>query len=107
MGQKSKAAKQPEDAVTPLSPTALMGTAWFERVSDLGSEVMSFVAERIKQDVETQHALLRCKSLSEVQHVQAEFLQKAFDQYQAETGKLIEMTGMTAPGDPDKDHTCV
>jgi hypothetical protein len=31
--------------------------------------------------------------LAEVQHTQAEFIQKAFDQYQAETGKLIAMTG--------------
>jgi len=27
-----------------------------------------------------------------LQHVQAQFFQKAIDQYQAETGKLVEMT---------------
>ena len=113
MNRKTETSKRPEGAFDPfvafkpLSPAAWMGTAWFERVADLGSEVTSFVADRIKEDVQTQHALLHCKSLLEVQKVQAEFLQKAFDQYQAETGKLIKMTGMTAVGDPDKDHTGV
>lgn len=113
MTQKTETSKQPEGNSDPfvafrqLSPVAWMGTAWFGRVADLGSEVASFVAERIKEDVKTQHALLHCKSLPEVQQVQAAFLQKAFDQYQAETGKLIGMSGMKAVGDPDKDHTCV
>lgn len=113
MNQKNEASKKSQDAVDPfvafksLSPAAWMGPAWFERVRDLGNEVSLFVAERIKEDVKTQHALLHCKSLPEVQQVQAEFLQRAFDQYRAETGKLIKMTGTTAVGDPDKDHTCV
>lgn len=83
-------------AFKPLAPAAWMSTGWFERVTDLGSEITTFVAERIKEDVRTQHALLHCKSLAEVQHVQADFLQKAFDQYRAETGKLVEMTGNMA-----------
>ncbi|WP_246107397.1 phasin family protein [Puniceibacterium confluentis] len=113
MKQKTESSKQPQDTFDPfvafksLSPAARMGTAWFEHVAVLGSEISSFVAERIKEDVKTQHALLNCKSLPEVQRVQAEFLQKAFDQYQAETGKLIEMSGAMAADDPEKDHTCV
>lgn len=76
-----------------FGPAAWMNVAWFENMAELGSEITSFVAERIKEDVKTQHALLQCKTLEEVHHVQAQFLQKAFDQYQAETGKLVEMTG--------------
>jgi len=102
-----KIAFDPFVAFKPLSLAGWMGTAWFERVAELGSKVTSFVAERIKEDVKTQHALLHCRSLPEVQQVQAEFLQTAFDQYRAETGKLIKMTGTMAVGDPDKDHTCV
>lgn len=78
----------------PIAPAAWM--TWFENIADLGTEITSFVAERIKEDVQTQHAMLHCKSLSEIQHVQAEFLQKAFEQYQAETGKLIEMSSELA-----------
>jgi hypothetical protein len=113
MDKKTETSKDPKNAFDPfvafkpLSPAGWMGTAWFERVADLGGEVTSFIAERIKEDVKTQHALLHCKSLPEVQQVQADFLQKAFDQYQAETGKLIKMTGTVAVVDPDKDHTCV
>lgn len=113
MSQKTETAKQPMGRFDPfvafntLSPAAWMGTAWFARMGDLSREVTSFVAERIKEDVQTQQALLHCKSLSDVQKLQAEFLQKAFDQYQAETGKLVEMAGLTALGDPDKDRTGV
>lgn len=113
MRQKTEASKDPKTAFDPLpgfkflAPAGWMGSGLFERVADLGSEITTFVAERIKEDVKTQHALLHCKSLPEVQKVQAEFLQKAFDQYRAETGKLVEMTGIAAVGDPDKDHTCV
>jgi hypothetical protein len=69
-----------------------MGAAWLEAMSDLNSEVLSFVADRVKEDVQTQHQILHCKSLSEVQQIQAEFVQKAVDQYSAETGKLVELS---------------
>ena len=69
-----------------------MSTAWMGALSDMGAEVMSFVAERIKEDVKTQHKVLHCKNMAELQHVQSEFLQKAMDQYQAETGKLMDMS---------------
>lgn len=69
-----------------------MGIAWAEALSDMGSEVMSFVAERIKEDVRTQHRMLHCRDVSELQHIQAEFIQKAIEQYRDETGKLVEMS---------------
>ncbi|WP_370402487.1 phasin family protein [Sulfitobacter sp. JB4-11] len=69
-----------------------MGTAWMEAMSDMGAEMVSFVAERIKEDVKTQHEILHCKNVAELQHIQAQFIQKAMDQYHAETGKLVEMT---------------
>jgi hypothetical protein len=70
-----------------------MGTAWVEALSDWNAEVVSFVADRIKEDVKTQHEILHCKNVGELQHIQAQFIQKAIDQYQAETGKLVEMSG--------------
>ncbi|TDT78119.1 phasin protein [Litoreibacter halocynthiae] len=75
-----------------FASTSTMGTAWLEAMSDLGSEVLSFVAERVKEDVKTQHQILHAKSLAQVQHIQAEFVQKAVDQYSAETGKLVELS---------------
>jgi hypothetical protein len=83
----------PISALRPLAPIAWMSTAWVESLADLGTEVTSFVAERIREDVKTQHAILHCKSMAELQHVQAQFVQRALDQYVAETGKLVEMSG--------------
>lgn len=81
-----------------------MGVAWAEALSDMGSEVLSFVADRIKEDVKTQHKMLHCKDLGELQHIQAEFVQNAIEQYQAETGKLVEMSRhMMRRADKDGD----
>ena len=68
-----------------------MGLAWAESLSDLSSEVLSFVADRIQEDVKTQHKMLHCKNVAELQHIQAEFVQKAIDQYTAESGRLVKM----------------
>ena len=69
-----------------------MSTVWMEAMSDLGAEMVSFVADRIKEDVKTQHDILHCKNVAELHHIQAQFIQKAMDQYQGETGKLKEMS---------------
>ena len=83
---------------------ASIGTAWVEAMSDMGSEVISFVADRISEDVKTQHELLHCKDAAELQHIQAKFIQKAIDQYTAETGKLVKMSEelFKVPGDAEK-----
>jgi hypothetical protein len=57
----------------------------------MSAEVAQFVTERIKEDVKTQHEMLQCKKIGELQHIQVQFMQKAMDQYHAETGKLVEM----------------
>ena len=69
-----------------------MGVAWAEAFSEMGSEVLSFVADRIKEDVKTQHRMMHCKDMGELQKIQAEFVQTAINQYTAETGKLVEMS---------------
>ncbi|WP_299031301.1 phasin family protein [uncultured Sulfitobacter sp.] len=90
------AADAPFNAMTQLQEAGLgsmmgMGTAWVEAISDMSAEVASFVAERIKEDVKTQHEVLHCNNAADLQHIQAQFIQKAMDQYRAETGKLVEM----------------
>ncbi|MFY0691076.1 MAG: phasin family protein [Paracoccaceae bacterium] len=84
------------DALTELQKAGLgslswMGTAWLENMSDLSSEVMSFIADRVKEDVRTQHQILHCNDVSRLQKIQAEFIQRAIDQYTAETGRLVAM----------------
>ncbi|WP_299732642.1 phasin family protein [uncultured Tateyamaria sp.] len=93
---KSPTSDAPFNAITQLQEAGLgsmmgMGTAWAEAISDMSAEVAHFVAERIKEDVKTQHQILHCQNVADLQHIQAQFIQKAMDQYQAETGKLVEM----------------
>lgn len=93
---KTPTSEAPLSAITQLQEAGLgnmmgMGTAWIEAVSDMSAEVAHFVAERIREDVKTQHEILHCKNVADLQHIQAQFIQKAMDQYQAETGKLVEM----------------
>ncbi|MEX0310718.1 MAG: phasin family protein [Tateyamaria sp.] len=85
-----------------LRAMSQFGLAWAEGMSDMGSEVLSFIADRIKEDVATQHKLLHCKNVADFQHIQAEFVQKAIDQYTAETGKLVQMSQDLFPGTSDK-----
>ncbi|MFK7878275.1 phasin family protein [Roseobacter sp.] len=95
--EKAPTSEAPLSAITQLQEAGLgsmmgMGTAWIEAVSDMSAEVAHFVAERIKEDVKTQHEILHCKNVADLQHIQVQFIQKAMDQYQAETGKLVEMS---------------
>ena len=79
------------------------GTAWIEALSDMGSEVLSFVADRIQEDVKTQHEILHCEDIAELQEIQMRFMKKAIDQYTAETGKLVEMSQHLLPAAEDKN----
>ncbi len=75
-----------------LGSLAWLGTDWMQNMTDLGGEMRRFMADRIKEDVKTQHEILHAKDMTEVQTIQAQFLKDAFDQYAAETGKLVEMS---------------
>lgn len=105
----AKSTKQaPKSASTAQVPSEIMAlqdagfgnvmhisTAWLEQFSDMGAEVLGFVADRIKEDVKTQHEILHCKSVADLRHIQFEYFQRAMDQYKAETGKLVEMSQRT------------
>ena len=47
--------------------------------------------------MKTQHEILHCDDPTKLQHIQAEFVQKAIEQYTAETGKLVEMSQKLFP----------
>ena len=84
--------KTPQEAfAAAFGPWGQMGAAWAEAMSGIGAEAMRFLTERVQQDVATQQKLLHATSLDEVRHIQAEFVQKAIDQYTAETGRMVEI----------------
>ncbi|WP_299614294.1 phasin family protein [uncultured Tateyamaria sp.] len=99
------------DAMANWQAASLGALNWFgaptiERMSDMGAEWMTFVAERVREDVALQHSLLHAKTPADVQHVQMTFLQNALDQYSAETGKMIELSSRlfeTSEDDSDDD----
>lgn len=62
-----------------------MTRAWGE----IGAEAASFMARRLEQDAEMQRRFLQCKDLDQLRHVQAEFVQRALDQYTEETGRMV------------------
>lgn len=73
-----------------------MYMSWMEGLSELGSEAAQFIAERIAEDVKTQHEILHCKNPLEIVAIQRRFLQKALDQYLTQGGKLAEMSNEIA-----------
>lgn len=81
-----------------LGSLAWMGTAYAEAWSEIGREVVDFVAERVKQDVAAQQAFMQCRSLPDLQKAQTEFLTNAVAQYTAETGKLADLSAKLLPG---------
>ena len=61
-------------------------------VTEMQKEIAGFVSERIRQDLETQQELLRCRTLDEVREVQSRFFRTTLDQYSAEATKLMQLS---------------
>jgi hypothetical protein len=80
------------------------GHAMFEVLSRAQAEISDFVAERIRQDLDTQQAFLRCRSLDEVRDVQVNFLRTALDQYGVEAAKLMRLGGEVATKSLERDR---
>ncbi|MCB1313411.1 MAG: phasin family protein [Sedimentitalea sp.] len=69
-------------AFNPMGEAALK--VWF----DMGTEALRFMSARMQKDLETQKAMLSCKSLVELQKVQADFYSKAMEDYRSEMTRL-------------------
>ncbi|WP_353473285.1 phasin family protein [Salipiger sp. H15] len=70
----------------PYAATALVDT-----MLDIGAELQSFTAERVREDVATQHRILHCKTPADLIHIQSAFFQKASEDYRAHWGRLAEL----------------
>jgi hypothetical protein len=55
-------------------------------------EIVDFVSIRVRQDMETQKELLRCRSFDDVREVQTKYFQTAMEQYAAESKRLMELS---------------
>jgi hypothetical protein len=64
----------------------------FTGLTEVQKEIAGFVSERIRQDLETQQELLRCRTLDDVREVQSRFFRTTLDQYSAEATKLMQLS---------------
>ena len=77
------------------------GAAVFEGFSTAQKEIADFLSERIRQDMETQGELLRCRTFDDIRAAQTRFFRTAMDQYAAEATKLMKIgAGMIVPVQP-------
>jgi hypothetical protein len=74
-----------------LHGVEVAGQTVVEGVTRFQREIIDFVSERIRQDMETQQAMLRCRTFDEVRDVQTRFFQTAMDQYSTETNRLMKL----------------
>lgn len=58
---------------------------------DLASEGARFLTSRLQEDIETQKALMACRTPQDLLRVQSGFFAKAMQQYSDETGRLLQM----------------
>lgn len=91
----TRSAKKTNTGMTGVSDltTAMMGgnPAAAKVWADIMTESTRFVSDRLQQDVETQHAMLRCKTPADVVQLQSAFFQKAIEQYTDEAKRLFEI----------------
>lgn len=74
-----------------MAPMHAYGLAALEAWADMIEEWSKFTADRIRQETETQRALLGCATPFEVQAVQSAYFHKAMEEYQTEAGKMVKM----------------
>ncbi len=111
MATKQKTGETVTDAMEKLQAAGLgsvnkMGSVWLKDMAALNSEVLGFVADRIREDIRTQQEIMHCKDLGDLQRIQAKFVRTAIEQYTEETGKLVELgSRMLAHAGAELKHT--
>lgn len=74
-----------------LHSIEVAGTAMLEGLTKAQTEISDFITERIRQDVETQAEMLRCRTLDDVRDLQTRFFKTAVEQYGAEMSRLMKI----------------
>jgi len=70
-----------------------LGTKFVDTWFEVGEEMFAFTADRIREDIKTQHEILHCKSPMDLQKVQAGYVKKALSDYRNHSGRLVELGG--------------
>ncbi len=65
--------------------------AYFNGVTKLNQEMMGFISNRVKKDIETAQTMMTSKTSEQAFHCQAEFVEGAIRDYAAESSKLLNL----------------
>lgn len=65
--------------------------AYYNGAAKLNQEVMNFVNERVRKDIETATSFMSSKSSEEAFHKQAEFVEEAIRDYADEASKILHL----------------
>lgn len=81
-----------ENGLEAMTATMLAANpAMLNGLMDVITESARFVTDRFRQDLDLQMSMLNCKSPEELLQLQAEFYQKAVEQYADEANRMVEM----------------
>lgn len=83
-----------------------MGTGAFSQAMQMHADFVSFISDRLAEDLKTQNALLRCKTIEDARDIQIAFVQKVYQDYAAEAGRLAS-AGLCGPVLSGTKHTPV
>lgn len=95
-------AKTSSDAPAMAASMMALGPAVTKAWLEMMSGSARFLADRLKQDLETQKAILACKTPTELLQVQSEFFKTAMEQY-TEHAMRMKDTMTTATEETIKD----
>ena len=87
MAQSKPKTKKPEETNAAAALNPMAATLW----QDVLQESARFMTERLQKDLETQQAMLSCKSPAELLQLQADFYQSALADYTEETTRMLKL----------------
>ena len=77
---------------------------------DLNGELRRFLADRMGQNSEAVHRMMKCRTMPDMLNIGAEWMQKAFADYSDEANRLLQLNtalfGCMVPGTnpPESSH---
>ncbi|MCV2881482.1 phasin family protein [Actibacterium sp. XHP0104] len=78
--------KEAQDGMTMMGK---VGKMMVDHMGRSGASFAEFINSRVKQDMELQQQIVKCKDVKELQRIQTEYLKTAMKQYTAETQKAM------------------
>jgi hypothetical protein len=77
------------------------GATMLENMTRAQRAIAEFVSTRVREDIEAQQQLLRCKSFDEIRSVQTKFIKTAMEQYKSEAARLFKLGASTVTKNTD------